>query len=172
MQDSLHMTLKNRTGKQMSPVHSEEMLASLKATDEVAQETSTDLAAMIELRQIYIDEAEPLGTMPPPATAKGVVKTLTKLITGDQPQVFLDKLAERCAFERSGTRLYDSLLTKYSAELASGKNSGALGEVNEEQLIKIRAEENAHFELLIGCVAGRGGGPAARAPGAGGGGGE
>jgi len=164
MQDSMHMTLKNRTGMQMSPVHSEEMLASLKVADEVAQETSTDLAAMIELRQIYIDEAEPLGTMPPPATAKGVVKTLTKLITGDQPQVFLDKLAERCAFERSGTRLYDSLLTKYSAELASGKNSGSLGEINEEQLIKMRAEENAHFELLIDCITKLGGDPTAQTP--------
>src|SRR3569623_641813 len=164
MQDSMHMTLKNRTGMQMSPVHSEEMLASLKVADEVAQETSTDLGAMIELRQIYIDEADPLGTMPPPAAAKGVVKTITTLITGDQPQVFLDKLAERCSFYRSCTRLYDVLLTKYSAELASGKNSTSLAEINEEQLMKIRDEENAHFELLIDCSIYMGGDPTAQTP--------
>jgi hypothetical protein len=32
-----------------------------------------------------------------------------------QPGIFMDKIGERIAFERGGTRLYEALITKYNA---------------------------------------------------------
>lgn len=165
MQDSSHITLKNRTGMQMSPVHSKELLESLELADDVvAQESSMDIGDMVEMRQQYISSADPLGTMPPPATPKGMLKTAAKMMTGEKPQIFLDKLAERCAFERSGTRLYEGLLTKFRGELESGRNGEAVNKVNEEQLLKIRDDENAHFELLLDCIKQMGGDPTSQTP--------
>jgi hypothetical protein len=34
------------------------------------------------------------------------------MLGGKEPIVFLDKLGERAAFERSGTRLYETLIAK------------------------------------------------------------
>src|SRR3990170_3767888 len=60
----------------------------------------TDLA---KIRLQYAKEADPVGTLPEPQQS-GVMALL------------MDKLGERMAFERAGTRLYEALLVKCAAD--------------------------------------------------------
>src|SRR5688500_18094111 len=100
----------NRTGVQMSPVDTGKMIeASTRIQPSVSEST------MVDMRSDYIAEADPVGTIPVPGTVKGAAKTVTKKVTGKRPEVFIDKLGERLAFERTGTRLYDALLTKFES---------------------------------------------------------
>lgn len=72
--------------------------------------------------------------------------------------VFLDKLSERLAFERMGTRLYDALLTKCEAlDDSSGMPTVA-------DLQEIREEEYRHFELLTQAITELGGDPTVQSP--------
>ena len=102
---------RNRTGLQASPQLSKEMND---VVQPVAAETA-DASPLNEVRLLYIREADPLGSIPPPATVKGAVKTAAKLLKGERPQAFIDKLAERLAYERGGTRLYDAVIAKFMA---------------------------------------------------------
>ena len=71
-----------------------------------------DGQALSVTRVEYIALADPLGSVPPPATLKGAAKSGAKMLTGNRPQAFIDKLAERLAFERGGTWLYDAVYAK------------------------------------------------------------
>src|SRR3954462_15763176 len=112
MQNSIEATRigQNRTGLQASPL-SQEMTDSVQPVSPKTAVTSP----LTEVRLEYIREAEPLGSVPPPSTAKGVLKSAAKMLQGDRPQAFIDKLAERLAYERGGTRLYDSVIAKFIA---------------------------------------------------------
>ncbi len=79
--------------------------------------------------------------------------------------LLFDKLGERIAFERTGTRLYDALITKYLA-LSNSQESGAApaGEAMLETLRKIRADELGHFQMLSECVTALGGDLTAQTP--------
>jgi hypothetical protein len=68
-----------------------------------------------QVRIAYAKEAEPLGSVPQPAGLKNKVQTAVKAVVGEQPTLLMDKLGERLAFERSGTRLYEVLLAKHNA---------------------------------------------------------
>lgn len=46
---------------------------------------------------------------------KGVAKSVGGLVSGTNPSVLVDRIAERIAFERTGVRLYDGLIAKYDA---------------------------------------------------------
>lgn len=83
-----------------------------------------------------------VGSMPPPASAKQVGKAAIGALTGGSPNVFVDKLGERLAFERNGTRLYEALLSKLDAH---GSFDGG---PRREEVEHIRKEELAHFHLL------------------------
>jgi len=102
----------------------------------------TDLA---KIRTQYAKEAEPLGTSPEPQQS-GLAAVL------------MDKLGERLAFERSGTRLYDALIAKCRAN-----RSAALP---LKELQHIRDEEAMHFALVGAAIASLGGDPTAQTPGA------
>jgi hypothetical protein len=43
------------------------------------------------------------------------VRAAAKAMKGEKPTLLLDKLGERLAFERSGTRLYEALVSKHDA---------------------------------------------------------
>jgi rubrerythrin len=144
----------NRTGMQMSPLHSQEMLDSMNAADAAPIEGRT----LMEVRLEYITDSEPLGTVPPPGTLKGVAKTGVKMLTGRRPQAFIDKLAERLAFERGGTRLYDAVLAKFEA------HSAELPGVTELDILEIRNAEAAHANLISRCIESLGGDPTAQTP--------
>ncbi len=154
----------NRTGIQMSPLHSELLLQSAR---DVAATTGEDTMAVdapestliAELRREYINDAEALGSIPPPGTMKGALKSGAGLLTGKRMHVFIDKIAERLAYERGGTRLYDAALVKVAA-LAEGTP------VTLERVKQIRNQEAEHAALLNEALVALGADPTAQTPGA------
>ncbi len=157
MQESIESTRlgANRTGMQTSPILSKEMLDN---TEIDITEPSTDPQPLAEARADYIREADPLGTVPPPATVKGMAKSTMKMMTGNRPQAFIDKLAERLAYERGGTRLYDAAMAKF---MVLGDESTDL---SMAELEKIRDEEAQHAALLVECIEKLGADPTAQTP--------
>jgi rubrerythrin len=151
----------NRTGLQMSPQHAKEMLESVQllADDDSAnQATLTDGQALSATRLEYIAAADPLGSVPAPATLKGAAKSGAKMLTGRRPQVFIDKLAERLAFERGGARLYDAVCAKAKAQV------GDASKVSAEELQEIRDSEARHALLIKECLETLGADPTAQTP--------
>jgi bacterioferritin (cytochrome b1) len=151
---------RNRTGMQMSPLHSELLLQGAEDTEPLsdpaaALQPESTLAA--ELRREYVNDAEALGSMPPPATLKGAMKSGAGALANRRMQVLIDKVGERLAFERGGTRLYEAALVKVIA-LAEGTP------VNVERVKQIRAQEIEHAELLREALVQMGADPTAQTP--------
>jgi hypothetical protein len=164
MQDATRISLKNRTGMQMSPGDSQELL---EATGGQYAEGLPDSEhdGLAETRAEYLAEAGPLGTVPAPVTPVGMVQSAVKMLKGDRVQVFMDKLAERAAFERGGARLYDGLIVKHQAELANeGHGSQGAGMVSRETLLEFRNQEAEHFLLISQAISRLGGDPTAQTP--------
>lgn len=135
MQDSTEATGigRNRTGQQASPQLSQEM-------NDIVQPVraeAADASALTDVRLFYIREADPLG---------------------DRPQVFVDKLAERLAYERGGTRLYDAVIAKFIA------HADELKDVSLQELVEIRDEEASHAALIRTCIEQLGADPTAQTP--------
>jgi rubrerythrin len=150
----------NRTGAQMSPFDTSSMQAV--SPQAQAEAPPGDESAIAQLRFSYIQEAEPLGSIPPPGTVTGAVSTGVSMLTGNEPQLLLDKLGERLAFERTGTRLYDALIAKF---VAHGQGTdGAEGNMTLEQLKKIRADEARHFAMVANAMESIGADPTAQTP--------
>jgi hypothetical protein len=124
-------------------------------TEEMASGDTSELAGM---RSLYITEADALGSVPAPGTMKGVVKAGVSKLTGNEPTLLLDKLGERLAFERTGTRLYDALITKFEA-LQDGTTSMTLADLQQ-----IREDEARHFSIVAGAIESMGGDPTAQTP--------
>jgi rubrerythrin len=163
MQDSIDATRMglNRTGMQMSPHQSQEMLEGMEALDSVspdAESVEPDGQALSVTRLEYIAAADPLGSIPPPGTVKGVAKSGAKMMTGRRPQAFIDKLAERLAFERGGARLYDAVFAKAVAY------TNELNKVSAEEILEIRNSEAGHALLLKECLEQLGADPTAQTP--------
>jgi len=144
----------NRTGMKTSPVHARELLE-VRELQASTPEPSIDALA---LRASYLAEAEPVGSMPPPPTLKGMAGTAVKALTGKKMHVLLDKLAERAAFERTGTRLYDMMLQKVMA--APSLPAG----MTIEGVQQIRDDEHSHFLLLTTAIQELGADPTAMTP--------
>lgn len=170
----------NRTGAKVSP---EGVQAMVQAADELTPPMVVDTSASDMERLQYIKEADALGSVPPPTSLKGVVKTGVAKLKGGQPSILLDKIGERIAFERGGTRLYQALMVKFRAAQeadsdvlppaaeAMAKLADALavqpppeGESPAETLARIRDEEHAHFRMLCECMEQLGGDPSAQTP--------
>jgi bacterioferritin (cytochrome b1) len=151
---------RNRTGMQMSPLHSEMLeqtsddVLPLSNPSAVMQPEAT-LAA--ELRREYVNDAEALGSVPPPLTLKGAAKSGAGALTGHRTQVLVDKIAERLAYERGGTRLYEAALVKVLAH-ANGTP------VSVERVKQIRDQEMAHATLLQNALVKLGADPTAQTP--------
>lgn len=145
----------NRTGVQMSPLDIKAMLEGIEHSRPSSGGGKEQIAAM---RSSYIAEADPVGTVPIPSTMKGAVKAGLKKMAGDNPEVLLDKLGERLAFERTGTRLYDALLTKYDAA------PDQLPAMKKERLLQFRDEEAKHFNWVAEAIEQLGADPTAQTP--------
>lgn len=129
----------NHSGILASEDAGEKMLQNIELT-KPPRGDETDLA---KIRLAYAKDAEPVGTLPEPQP-EGVARVL------------MDKLGERLAFERSGTRLYDALMVKYAADKSAG--------VPAKELKHIRDEEAMHFALLGAAIESLGGDPTAQTP--------
>jgi bacterioferritin (cytochrome b1) len=151
---------RNRTGMQMSPLHSELLMQGAEDTEvlsDPAAATQPESTLAAELRREYVNDAEALGSMPPPATLKGAMKSGAGALANRRMQVLIDKIGERLAFERGGTRLYEAALVKVIT-LAEGTP------VNVERVKQIRAQELEHAELLREALVQMGADPTAQTP--------
>jgi len=145
----------NRTGVQMSPMDTSDMQ---NTPQSMTPSTQGDAAMLAEARRRYIEEADQVGSIPVPGTVKGALTTGAAMLTGDQPQLLIDKLGERLAFERTGTRLYDALITKFEAT-QDNTTSMTLADLQ-----KIRQDELRHFSIINEAIQSIGGDPTAQTP--------
>lgn len=145
----------NRTGFLDKGKMAEEMLESAKEGRPTSKGNEEGAS---EVRMEYIRESGPVGTMPAMGDMmKSMMKTVSKnpgkllsasgkmpaaLGEADLVTTFLDKLGERIAFERTGVRLYEALMSK--VETMGGEAQGP----SIEDVRHIRDEEFAHLELL------------------------
>lgn len=148
----------NKTGINMSPLLSKEMIDGSKKLKLDGADGYADLSL---LKQFYLDNADPLGSVPIPGTVKGVVKSVTKMLTGHHPEVFLNKLGERLAYERSGVRIYEQLIFK--CEHMAAKNIDS-SQIPLEKLHEFHDQEAEHFYMLVDCMETLGGDPTAQTP--------
>jgi rubrerythrin len=170
----------NRTGAAVNP---KEIDLMLQAVRDLSPQIPISTLRMDVERQSYITEADSVGSIPPPKPGKATLKRAATKAQAAGTGVFLDKLGERIAFERTGTRLYGALITKYLALInaghevlppvssilskesaGDGAEAAATGESAIDTLQRIRAEELGHFHTLCELVKRIGGDPTAQTP--------
>lgn len=145
----------NKTGIDLSPIDFQELLTGVEASRPTSQGDESTLASY---RSGYMKEADPIGSVPVPGSLKGAAKTGMQKLMGRKPEVLLDKLGARLAFERAGTRLYDALLNKC---LIRADEAGGLP---VDRLREFRNEEAQHFALVWDAIKGLGADPTAVTP--------
>lgn len=144
----------NVTGAQMSPKDSE---AQLKATREVPPDVPGGPEKLALVRTREAAKADSIGSVPVPGSAKGMLKTAVNKLVGVSPEVLIDKLGERLAFERGGVRLYDALLAK-------AKAIDTLDKAMLQTLQHFRQEEAEHLSLVTAAMEKLGADPTAMTP--------
>lgn len=145
----------NRTGIQMSPIDSKLMQD---VDPSMQSDDGGDESALADMRTEYIINADTLGSVPIPATLTGVVTTTMKMLSGESPHILLDQLGERLAFERTGTRLYDALITKCEVML-----NGDIS-MTVDDLMQIRQDEARHFRMVADAITSLGWDPTSQTP--------
>lgn len=145
----------NRTGAARSEGRTEEMLEGMERFPPTSQGTT---AGADKVRILYAKEGHPVGSVPPPVNMKGMAKAAMDKAKGEEPTLLMDKLGERLAFERTGTRLYEALVSKHEAY---GSFDGG---PTRAELVDILEEEHRHFALLETVMKSMGGDPTAMTP--------
>jgi hypothetical protein len=154
----------NRTGAAVSP---KEIDLMLDAVQDLSPPIPISTLQMDMERQTYIAAADSVGSIAPPRVPeKGTATKSASKQQAAELAILFDKLGERIAFERTGTRLYGALITKYlSLSNADGDVLPASdGEAALETLQRIRAEELGHFHLLCDAMTSIGGDPTSQTP--------
>jgi len=144
----------NRTGIKTSPIHSRRMIDGA----EEANTVGPDDRALETERVRWARDADPVGTIPPPGSLKGLAKTAVEALRGRDLHVFVDKLGERLAYERTGTRLYEALFAKLDAAHVHADGP------TRAELEKIRDDEHHHLLVLHDAIDQMGGDPTALTP--------
>lgn len=145
----------NRTGIQASPIDARR---TIEGAEQGTPAPVADLSGLAQEASHYAKSGGAIGTMPPPGTIKGAAKSFVTALKGENANVLLDKLGERLAFERTGSRLYEGALTKLEAY------GSWPGGPTREALEHILSEELGHFDLLKAAVEALGGDPTALTP--------
>lgn len=145
----------NRTGIATSPIDSKRMVAAAEQAGTVGPHNGKALETE---RVLWARSADPIGSVPPPGTIKGIALTLLERLQGHHPTVFIDKLGERLAYERSGTRLYEALIAKFEA--ANVHEGGP----TRAELEAIRDQEHEHMLLVVDVIQQLGADPTAMTP--------
>lgn len=165
----------NMTGATLAPAA---VAAMTQATEELTPFEEVDTSEMESQKLAYIEESDAVGSIPVPTSSKGTAKSGSSKLKGKNPGVFLDKLGERLAYERTGARLYEALILKFNAatQMAGGDvlppirlegQDGAearAAETAEQVLHRIRSEELEHFQLLSEAVLAMDGDPTSQTP--------
>lgn len=142
----------------------------LQANERWAPAQSPDTTLAQADRGAFIMEADSVGSIPPPTTIQSLLKTGLDKIMGSRPDILMDKIGERIAFERAGTRLYDALILKYETLSDAGRvpalpvPPGVSGDSVASTLQRIRSEEHGHFLMLCEVMRTLGGDPTAQTP--------
>ncbi|MCE3254653.1 MAG: hypothetical protein K0R25_147 [Rickettsiaceae bacterium] len=144
----------NKTGIQMSPIDSGELIEFAKINKPDVKGSKEDLA---EARGFFVVESNMVGSVSLPGTIKGTAKTVAKKLAGTNIEILIDKLGERLAFERSGVRLYDALIAK--VKVLEDVDSEIL-----EVLVHFQKEEAEHFALVHKAIIMLGADPTAQTP--------
>ena len=135
----------NRTGIMNNPELAAELI---QGVEETPPNPDADGGEIAEVRSEYLAEALPIGSRP-------------MLVDGDESgsseqtealAVLLDKLGERLAFERRGTRLYEVFLQKFESVAVEDESGPTAVELRH-----ICDEEFEHFRLLQQTIASLGG---------------
>jgi len=133
----------NHTGIALHPEYASEML---NGTKEFGPTSGGGPELLGENRVRVAAMSTPAGTMP-----------LVSSVPAEQ-FVLLDKLGARLQFERTGTRLYDALLSKFDAY---GTFPGG---PSRDDLTQIRNEEHGHMQLVQELIIQLGGDPTVVTP--------
>jgi len=86
-----------------------------------------------------------------------MLKTGFDMMRGKSPEVFLDKLGERLAYERNGVRLYEAMIAKVKA--LDTPDTALV-----DTLMHIRNEEHEHMMLVHQAIETLGADPTAQTP--------
>ncbi|CEA02084.1 Ferritin-like domain protein [Pseudomonas saudimassiliensis] len=143
----------NFTGAQMSPDDTAKMVEYVGERPADMPGDATDLARARE--QMNREEGD-VGSVPIPGSVKGMLKSTFDKMLGNNPEVLIDKLGERLAYERTGVRLYEALIAKAAA--------CETGSELIPTLKQIRDDEEAHMFLLIEAIETLGADPTAQTP--------
>ena len=108
-----------------------------------------------KVRVQYAKEGHPVGSIPKPVEVKDKIKSA---LGAGAPPSLMDKLGQRLAFERTGTRLYEALISKHEAY---GSFDGG---PDRNQLLVILNEEHRHFTEVEQHIVLLGGDPTAVTP--------
>jgi hypothetical protein len=142
----------NRTGAELIPP--ENAFTAQRAPDGVPP----DGEAAAQVRAEYVLEADPLGSVPLPLTVKGIVQTGLAKLVDRNPEVVVDKIGQRLAFERAGVRLYEAFLVKCRV------NPGQGAFIPLDQVHDICVGEGRHFKMLSQALVALGADPTAQTP--------
>jgi rubrerythrin len=146
----------NRTGLDMAPKSRDDMIAFAREGALRAPQAG-EAQGLHEVRRQYALEADRVGSVPVPGTARGMAKAAVQSIKGNKPSVLIDKLGERLAYERTGVRLYEAMMVK-----AAAATSGPL--IDTAALQRIRDDEESHFHMIAKYVRQLGADPTAMTP--------
>ena len=152
--------LVNRTGIM---AHAELSAELIQAAKEAEPSAESDLSELAANRAEYLEDALPIGSKPVRIANKETMNEQQEQGAGMAPDaqalpLLLDKLGERLAFERQGTRLYETLLQK--CELLGEQDGGP----TLAELRHIHQEEMEHFKLLQRVVTEIGGDATVQTP--------
>ncbi len=135
----------------------QEALKTKKGAESLTTPPPGDSSLLGENRVLYMQEGDPVGSVPVPMTVKGLLSSAQeKILMGNH--VFMDKLGERIAFERTGTRLYEALISKYQG---TSNQEGLPDLITIEQFYM---EELKHFNMAAEIMMKLGGDPTAMTP--------
>lgn len=129
----------NRTGIATSPRMAPEMIEAARSLSPASDGSEEQVA---RVRALYVAHATRFGTMPPPASLKEAGADVVQMLKGNKPVVLLDKLGNRLAFERTGVRLYEALMSR----VRGGPSWD--GGPEAADIASIRADELEHFHLV------------------------
>ena len=144
----------NLTGAHMSPDDTQKMLD---YTERRPADVPGSAAEYKSAREQMNREEGQIGSVPVPGSAKGKLKTTFDKMLGNNPELLVDKLGERLAYERTGVRIYEALIAKALACEGGGAEL-------VPTLQQIRNDEQAHMFLLINAIEALGADPTAMTP--------
>jgi rubrerythrin len=139
----------NRTGIMVNPEMAAELIQGAKETVPSSEGDGENMRAE---RAEYLQEGAPIGSPPTLVNATEMDNTEKSPPADNRMAVLLDKLGERLAFERQGTRLYEAFLQKVESIPVDEPNAPEV-----ENLRHICGEELEHFELLQQAIVKLGG---------------